>query len=800
MDLRKLVKKGDTSLIHPLFEVLLKYKATPESSRKVIVLPRKYDIAVWLGIWDAAWERYKHGKGLDIDSLSFKKGQKLLVNNVVCEFVSINHSAGRIKLSVRHPKKRRVNHIIPLNKIFRLYPVKNEASLTIATTLINDPESNEKLILDENIPIHTALIGSMKSFKEAWGKLKHLDLASCARLDRDGNIVDIDVCSKQMLNNLVVSSDIHRFYSYLNSDNPLPNHLIIDGSRHLLDDRSQFEDLVFEKGIPVTVLVEHSESKNVNFFRDLGFKIVMDKRWIDELRLPESGKFEYINRMFEISREIQIEPVVFENENLSRAFETLHRDAIHLGEKVNDLRSEAAMYLYFMALSITPTVYFSERLSEIRRILSLDKSLNELTLALELLENEEYRHRQENEKIRYLKNLLLTYRTDKIGIVVKNNQEFLKCEEYWKEFFQAKGLKKVEIVTPKLLMSGDRYYDRLFVSGYLGLEDMHRLIALYSCKDLTILLWDHEMKTYFWTFYQIIQRNFSVFSGRIVWKKIEQLTEKIPTTEELKGTLQLEPEKIEFRYFQGRYFKKYLTSDKNLAENAFLIEFEDGYRAFFTQTYPLYKVIDEGDDLEDYFFKEIEASVLKKGDKIIFVKSCPDKIKEIVDDYFKKNNNLDLRGMAILWQTALRIKFEEKNRNLDELFKLLKQHGLKRTKVTVSNWLKKEMIGPAQLDDIDIIAQATKYPPLLSKIKEVKEAIVKLKSAHIQASYILANQVLTEIKKCYGESAVALESGTTTGMYQYLVVKRVSKLLKNVRKSCVNKILEIKDGVETWHG
>jgi hypothetical protein len=345
-------------------------------------------------------------------------------------------------------------------------------------------------------------------------------------------------------------------------------------------------------------------------------------------------------------------------------------------------------------------------------------------------------------------------------------------------------------------MSGHRYYDRLFVTGYLGYEEMYRLITSYSCNDLTILLWDHEMKTYFRTFYYRIGK---VLSERVVWKKKEELTEKIPTAEELKETLQLEPDKIEFRYFRGKYFKKYLTSDRNLAEKAFLVEFEDGYRAFFTQTYPLYVVMDEGDNLEDFIFKEIEASELKEGDRIIFIKSCPDKIKEIVDNYLEKNNNLDLRRTAELWQTALRIKFEEKNRNLDELFKLLKQHGLERTKVTVSNWLKKQMIGPAQLDDIDIIAKATGYTPLVSRIKEVKEAVVRLKSAHIQASYILARQVMTEIRKHYGESAVALESGSRTGMHQYLVVKRVFKPLTNVRRSYVNRILEIKHGVEKWH-
>lgn len=796
MDLSKLVK-GDTHLVHPLFEVLLKYKATPKSPKTVILVPRRFDIAVWLGIWDAAWERYKHGKGLDIDGLSFKRGQKLLVNNVVCEFVSINHTAGEITLSVRNPKKRRGIHTIPLKKIFRLYPVKDEAALTVATTLINDPVSNEKLILDENIPIHTAIITSVKSFKEAWSKLKHFDIASCAILDKEGNIVDIDIHSKQMLNDLIVSSDVHRFYSYLDSDNPLPNHLIIDGSKHVLDDRSQFEDMVLEKGIPVTVLVEHGERKHVRFFRDLGFEVVMDNKWLNELKLPRSDKFEYINRTFKISRKIRIEPIVLENENLSKSFETLRRDVRHLGGKVNDLRSEAAMYLYFMALSITPTDYFSERLSEIRRILGSDKSLNELTSAMELLENEEYRLSQENEKIKYLKALLLTYPTDKIGVVVKNKQEFLKCKEYWEGFFQKKGLKKVEIVTPNLLTSGYRYYDKLFVAGYLGYKEMYRLITSYSCNDLTILLWDHEMKTYFRTFYHRIAK---VFSKRIVWKKQEELTEKIPTAEELKETLQLEPDKIESRCFQGKYFKKYLTSDRNLAEKAFLVEFEDGYRAFFTQTYPLYKVIDEGDDLEDHSFKEIEASELKQGDKVIFVKSCPDKIKDIVDNYLERNNNLDLRITAKLWQNALQVKFEEKNRNLDELFKLLKQHGLKRTKVTVSNWLRKQMIGPAQLDDIDIIAKATEYMPLVSKIREVKEAIVKLKSAHIQASYILAKQVLTEIKKHYGESAVTLESGSRTGMHQYLIVKRVVKLLANVRRSYVNKILEIKNGVEIWHG
>ncbi|SEN19061.1 DrmE family protein [Lihuaxuella thermophila] len=805
--LARIINKINKS-IHPIFDILLDSIINSDYNRKVILLPRRYDIVAWTALWYAAFQLLNKSENTDYNNLSFEKGQKVLFNGVVCKFVSIDLEAKTISLSVKTSKKSEVTHTVPLSKVAKLLPVGPEVPLTITKSwLANIEPIDNPLVADISSSIDIAVITNSNLFNTAYEKIKKTynevySLINCAKLNNDGELTSLDNKYGTGIPACLLSSDVFRLYNFIDSYDILPEYILIDGSKHVLDDMSQFQEMILEKEIPTTVFIEHNEYRNIKNFRDLGFQIIKEEQWNSNLQLSSRTHFNYINHMFRTADNLNISPVVFPNNNLLKAFSML-KDFFsiyrHAGNKIGEIWNEMFYDLYLTALSVIQTEQnINDRTQELTRLFGNHSSYYTLISAQKLINEEKQRLKNQNEKAQYIRDFIKTQAGVKTAVVVKNDYELKKCWDYWRDVLK-NNLKYVEIVTPRAFLKGYKPYEKIIITGYLGRKSLNQIIRSYSCDDIYVLLWEHEMKNYFTSYLKSFNKTLS--NNRIVQQKTDLLSVSL-TPSEIQLINKMEPDKIEFRLNYNLYRNFVATKNDSNVDEAILIEFEGGFYGFFTPSYPFYKIsssqINKG-EINTNMLSKTDAKGLEDGDRVIYIRSSSEKIREIVDQELKENNYFYLRETAELWQRALRTKYREKHGNFDELYRVLKRHGLKRNKITVKNWLNRGVIGPANLDDIDIIANATDYQPLKNSLLQVKDSILRLRSAHIQAFSILENEILQNINDSYNQIASGIEIDYRRKLYQSLVVKRFSKKLLKVKKAHVNKIYEGKESY-LWQG
>ncbi|MBA4548794.1 hypothetical protein H1R82_10945 [Thermoactinomyces intermedius] len=776
----ELLQYNRSDLFHPLFDILMDLLANKKSGKHVLVLPRRLELPALVCLWHALLKNINMGKGTELKKLSFRKGRKLSVNNVVCKFESLDAGKEEIKLLMKY-RNGTAFHTVPFHRIFRLYPVAQNTPLTVATSLINKSHDGDSVIFGTLNSLHSVVVTGLNKFKNAFGYIKKLNLVNCAKLDNEGRIVPLEANAVGQAPNCLVTSNIHQLFKFIQFCEDFSGPILIDGSSHVLESRTQFERFILKREIPVTVFTDHREKKEIRELQHEGFKIIEEKEWTDRVRFPKTTVYHHINHLFEVSKNICLNQVHFRNDRLSECHRILKKNQYNAFEKINEYFNEANMELLRLSRSVVTEEYFRDpKIDRLKKFFSGNQQVKRLITLLELLDEEKKERINRNEKAEYIMQFVENHLGQKILLVVQNKHE----KEVWEEAAGCNEWLNFRVETPDNFGRFYEPFDKMLISGYLGKKKLDLIISAYTCREIYMLLWEHELYYYKFYYEKFIQ-------------KMKQSNQR-ETTGSQEDSSGMDQKSLQINHddFDKDLLKGYETKNEKLARTVIPVEFEGGYHAFFTPTYPLYKILGEEGDFTTGKVKEMKPEQLAKGDRIIYIKSRSDRIRKYVDEEILQND-LYIRETAKLWQTALRVKFKEKRNNFEQLFKILKSHGLKRNKVTVNNWLKKDMIGPADINDIDIIAEATGYEPLKKRVEEVKNAVSLLRSAHHEASHSLVNEVLQQIQRNYEEISATLETESDK-MYQCLVVKGVGKKTDNIKKSYVNKIFFSKEGVSEW--
>lgn len=778
--------------IHPIFKLLLNLVG---NGNNVIILPRRYDLVSWAGLFYTALQQFNKSKEIKFKDLSFKMGQKILVNDFVCKFHSFDYENEKIRLYVRYSLKSELIQSIPFRQVYKLHPVSPDTRMTITTSWLSNRESSKrkKTIVNDNQEIELAIITKSNLFSNAYEKMKEInkDISShilCGKLNNEGEIVSINNDSEEFVPNCLLSIDIYRFYHFLDNPNLKPKSLFIDGSSQILEDPDQFNEMILEEQIPTTIFVEHNEWSKArkDLFKEMGFKIILQKSWAKKLNLVESKPFSYVNDVFKSSKNVKVTPIYFKNDYLSKAFSILsNSDCKNEGFKLEEFWTEMMSDLYQTSISINNRQEIISKANIFSKLSKRDKAFNELLESQNFLDKAKEELNISNLKSSYLMNYIRQNPKRKIAIITKNYEEVKKCREFWSDFIRKYSLTNVEILTVKSFVDGFKRYDQVFLSGYLGSRALNQVVRSYSCSNIAVLLWEHEMKNYFFRYYTFNKKR--VFFRNFIWP-FQETSYSFEQPQQLEKIAEVDPDRVEFK-LERNYFNKVLKKAKDSSgEETLLIKFEDSYYGFFTPTYPFYKV-DDLRNISSETISKVDANDLMEGDLVIYLRSNREKIRRFVDKELEESN--ELRQCSRLWKEALQMKYKEKMENFEELFKLLKRNGCKRNKVTIRNWIRKEMIGPFNLDDIDIIAKATDYAPLIERIDEVKDSIKKLRSAHKQASNFIVNELINSIK--VSDLQMLKEKQSDMDSFQLLTVKRVYKEEKMIKRVYINKVYERKD-------
>src|SRR5690606_11638479 len=102
--------------------------------------PRRYDLVSWAGLFYTALQQFNKSKEIKFKDLSFKMGQKILVNDFVCKFHSFDYENEKIRLYVRYSLKSELIQSIPFRQVYKLHPVSPDTRMTITTSWLSNRE------------------------------------------------------------------------------------------------------------------------------------------------------------------------------------------------------------------------------------------------------------------------------------------------------------------------------------------------------------------------------------------------------------------------------------------------------------------------------------------------------------------------------------------------------------------------------------------------------------------------------------------------------------------------------------
>ncbi|MGI6475037.1 MAG: hypothetical protein ACOX0J_12625 [Thermoactinomyces vulgaris] len=331
----ELLQYNRSDLFHPLFDILMDLLANKKSGKHVLVLPRRLELPALVCLWHALLKNINMGKGTELKKLSFRKGRKLSVNNVVCKFESLDAGKEEIKLLMKY-RNGTAFHTVPFHRIFRLYPVAQNTPLTVATSLINKSHDGDSVIFGTLNSLHSVVVTGLNKFKNAFGYIKKLNLVNCAKLDNEGRIVPLEANAVGQAPNCLVTSNIHQLFKFIQFCEDFSGPILIDGSSHVLESRTQFERFILKREIPVTVFTDHREKKEIRELQHEGFKIIEEKEWTDRVRFPKTTVYHHINHLFEVSKNICLNQVHFRNDRLSECHRILKKNQYNAFEKINE--------------------------------------------------------------------------------------------------------------------------------------------------------------------------------------------------------------------------------------------------------------------------------------------------------------------------------------------------------------------------------------------------------------------------------------------------------------------------------
>lgn len=152
-------------------------------------------------------------------------------------------------------------------------------------------------------------------------------------------------------------------------------------------------------------------------------------------------------------------------------------------------------------------------------------------------------------------------------------------------------------------------------------------------------------------------------------------------------------------------------------------------------------------------YRRKTADELALGDIIVFRGGGEKEILREVATSIYGDSYDKLWAIAILWKTWLK----SLGSGPTEIWQKLVAAGLNRHLVTISQWLSyDDRIGPQNLNDILVIAQATGNEDNVKKVPRVADAIKQIRGVHVEAGFKLTAIVMQNLAK--GPAAAANEN------------------------------------------
>ena len=693
------------------------------------------------------------------DFNTLQKGQRLKIDNHVCEFISSNKERIWVKWADDNNNSYLKNNL----PAFQKAETKRRLSKFPGKLLSMNNNFSVIDILKQNLSFQKnsiIYVTSENKFTKTTCDIKlndHIitELLLLGKIKTDGTI---DILNKGQIDGIpaiLFNYDL----DYLNMEQTKnASSLFIDYSDNIINTKLPSLDRFLNTGIPITVLTDSTNSFNMQDLENRSFKTL---RWDKDSLIPELSDektdnvinykiFNCFNGriIFEKCENNDVSVLVKKMINIRNFIENTNQNIIDLYWLIYEI--VILMLRNIIAFSYSYKGIISFKLENINIELlkykynlspEIIKSIQEILLSLHELLKETCKF----EKASKTEELIKLSSYENIIIIISENDDKNEYISYWNSIIEELSVKKSITIMYPMEYSANLHNinAEVIVCAWLGKTKMRNVIFCNNSNSVHILLNNIEKKwknIHYSEWEKVIKNE----SRKEFDKAVTTLDLKVADSVEIKDIeITDDIDNVEIIIRENKYRKYISQSDENNTIEAIPITFYGGFIAFFRKTSKVLQVTDlinnPSEDVRDIIKKATEISA---GDYIAIRETERSLIRELADEILNREGKKEYREKSSLWK----MKLKEKSRYLSirEIHEKLISEGATIDYQTLRIWINDDdFIAPQDKDNLLYIAMALNDAYLINNIESIFDICKHVKKTHVKAG----NEISRKLRK-----------------------------------------------------
>ena len=727
-------------------------------NKTIVVYPEKIYLPALTVIFQAFSDITSGNQDNNNDFNALQKGQRLKIDNHVCEFISSNKE--RIWVKWADVDNSFLKNNFPA---FQKADTKRRLSKHPGKLLKMNNNFSVIDILKQNLSFQKKsiiYISSESKFSKATFDLGIncsiiTDLLLLGRIRTDNSI---DIINKGQIHGIpaiLFNYDL----DYLNMEHiKNASSLFIDYSDNIINTKLPSLDRFLNTGIPITVLTDTINSFNMEDLENRGFKTL---RWDKDSLIPELSDEKTENLInykifncfsekiiYELCESNDISILVKKMISIRNFIENTNQNIIDLYWLIYE--KVILMLRNIITFSTSYKSIISDKLDNINIDLAkykynlspeIIKSIQDILLSLHEFLKETYKF----EKTRKTEKLIQLSSYENIIIIISENDDKNEYISYFNSFIEELNVKKIITIMYPMEYSANLHNisAEVIVCGWLGKTKMRNVIFCNNSNSVHILLNNIELK---WKKLHCLEWE------KIIKNESRQNFDRAVTTLDITATDSTEVkdvellddiDNIEIIIRENRY-RKYLSQYAgNITTEAIPITFISGYFSFYKKSSDIITVTDIINDYSEGSKAIIkEATEIHVGDFVVIRETERSLIRELADEILSNEGKKEYREISGRWKNKLleKCKFS----SVIELHERIKKEGSTIGLQAFRSWINNDdFIAPQDKDNLLYIASALNDNYLINNIDNIFDVCRYVKTAHVRAG----NEISSRLKK-----------------------------------------------------
>jgi hypothetical protein len=804
-------------LVRHYVEIATRILSKPDIHRNIVVLPSKSEMVPWVSVLTGL-EVLKHAAISRIPQ--FKEGQRIILNGCLVEFINIESGPEPI-VTVRC---RDGLYKIPLGNVRQMQIANSSKRLAKLQEL--SPHNVQTTLLDYLLNIRTRVSSIQNRFilvaplqRTRFFLENHcienstlIDLFQCGVIKADGSVESIKGDTPYDCI-LLISPDLYRIEEYLNhSENNTVSGIFVDGTRPIVEALHLVDEFFSMDRAPMIVFAALNEAAEIDLLAKRGFRhVCIDRDVVFRILANDKRDNPAFNRLRRAvdnfasdalshyqCRFPLLEDLLNKNSSFMRSYK--ERESVH--EILEDLHM---LILSIARICWKPSDEFVAHLLQIASTVKQSLSKQRIWISKQDYEDLE-KHcltleeliqtlgKEYNAKFSVFEELVSAYRQcGPMLIITKTRSEAEDAKLYWAHVLKSRALTEGmleflcidDVNTDKL-----HEFETIIIAGWFKKSKLRNILFTYLCPRIIVLLYPFEL-TWFVKEYRLVKNLVTDKASGSIGDREKDLPLPRDEAEDL-DTDYLEV-KIQERLYRNIAIRVGNSTEERKAR---IIRLANGMVYFCADGHRPLIVKDLWEERDALRVSHHALDEIHPGDYLVIGESDRSVIRERVDSELERLGRRELRVLSRLWVDALESLLRALNGDFSRLVSRLALNGCTRHEATVRNWLQSsDIIAPQNLEDIRVIAKASRYEPLVSNVDRVIEAARLLRSLHLQAGFSLQRRMVEVLRQKVRDGHLVVEEDRIDlnldefGRLSILKIVDIGTVEYNIPEKYVNRLL-----------